>query len=113
MIYTSCFKNYEGINAVSIAGSVPNYYFGRQYKLLAPKWWFFQEYKKTGNQQHYIEHYHKEVLDKLDPNRVYSDLGKNAVILCWEESGFCHRHLVAKWLNDNLNLGYIIEEYKE
>jgi uncharacterized protein (DUF488 family) len=36
--------------------------------------------------------------------------GENAILLCYENAdSFCHRQLVAKWLNDN---GYFIEEYK-
>ena len=25
--------------------------------------------------------------------------GKTAVLLCWEAEGFCHRHILADWLN--------------
>ena len=45
-------------------------------------------------------------LEKLDPYIVCLALNGNAVLLCWEKPfEFCHRHLVAEWLNNNLNCG--------
>ncbi len=32
-------------------------------------------------------------------------LGEDAIILCWEKSGkFCHRYLVARWIEKYLNI---------
>jgi hypothetical protein len=93
---------------VSIAGKAPDGYVlrgGRQYKKLAPKFWFFEKYKRDGDEAFYTEQYQKEVLDRLDPKQVYEDLGENAIILCYEKPGsFCHRHLVARWLEKNLGI---------
>ena len=52
----------------------------------------------------YVERYYNETLSKLDPQKVYNDLdGK--ILLCHEPSGeFCHRRLVARWLEDSLNV---------
>jgi len=92
-------------NAVSIAGRAPDWFRGRQYKKLAPKYWFFQRYKKDGDEAFYTKQYYKEVLDKLDPKEVYEELGENAILLCWEEPGnFCHRRLVAEWLEKALGI---------
>jgi len=92
-------------NAVSIAGKAPEWYKGKEYKKLAPKYWFFKKYKRDGDEKFYEEQFQLEVLDKLDPKQVYEDLGEDAVILCWEASGkFCHRHLVAKWLMKHLQI---------
>jgi len=97
-------------NAVSIAGRAPDWYKGRQYKKLAPKYWFFKRYKdewdeKCGDQNFYIEQFQKEVLDKLDPIEVAEELGNDAILLCWEKPDkFCHRHLVSKWLSEHLNI---------
>jgi len=47
-------------------------------------------------------------LSKLDPVSVVEELktksqGQPVVLLCYEKSGsFCHRHLVAEWLNKYL-----------
>ena len=52
----------------------------------------------------YDEFYDK-ILNELDPYQVFKELGENSVLLCYEKPGqFCHRHLVAKWLMDNLNI---------
>lgn len=109
---TSYFAKAKNLdNIVSIAGKAPAGFKGRQYKKLAPKYWFFKKYKEDGDRSFYTEQYHKEILDRLDPAEVYKDLGENAILLCWERSDkFCHRHLVAAWLCDNLNIQ--IEELK-
>lgn len=110
---TSYFTKHKYINfenPVSIAGKSPANFVGRQFKKLAPNFWFFNKYKMDGDIEFYIEQYNKEVLSVLDPKKVYSELGENATLLCWEGSDkFCHRHLVAKWLMDNLNV--CIKEY--
>lgn len=108
-IQTSYYAKYKGDNAVSIAGKCPTWYKGREYKKLAPSYWFFKKYKEDGDKQFYTEQYQKEILDKLDPQHVYEELGENAVLLCWEKSGFCHRFLVSKWLEEKL--GIEIKEY--
>jgi hypothetical protein len=105
---TSYFAKYKGENGVSIAGKCPTWFKGRQYKKLAPKLWFFQKYKEDGDEQFYIEQYQKEVLDKLDAQKVYEELGKDAVLLCWEAPGkFCHRNLVANWLEQELGISVV------
>lgn len=92
-------------NAVSIAGRCPEWYHGREYKKLAPTLAIFKKYKEDGDQNYYIEHYYKEVLNKLDPKKVFEDLGAHAVLLCYETPDkFCHRHLVAQWLRDQLGV---------
>ena len=106
---TSYYAKYKGGNAVSIAGKCPTWYKGREYKKLAPNYWFFKKYKEDGDKEFYTKQYKKEILDKLDPQQVYEELGENAVLLCWEKSGFCHRFLVARWLEDKL--GIEIKEY--
>lgn len=90
---------------VSIAGACPPFFEGRQFKRLAPKYHFFLKYKEDGDESHYIECYRKEVLEVLDAQQVYDDLGSNAVLLCWEGKGkFCHRHLIADWFYEKLGI---------
>ena len=92
-------------NVVSIAAKAPLWYKGREYKKLAPKYWFFKKYKEDGDEKFYTEQYQKEVLDKLDVQTVFNELGEDAILLCWESpEKFCHRHLVANWLNKNLDI---------
>ena len=105
----SYFAKYKGEYGVSIAGKLPDWFDGREYKKLAPKYWFFKKYKKDGDKDFYIEQYKREVLNKLDAKKVYEELGENAVLLCWEKPNeFCHRHLVSEWLENEL--GITIEE---
>ena len=110
-IQTSYYAKYKGENAVSIALSKPQWYTNcREYKKLAPSWDLLNKYKQDKDEMYYIEHYYKEILDKLDPKQVYEDLGENAVLLCWEKSSdFCHRHIVSSWLEEKL--GIEIKEY--
>lgn len=113
-IYTSYFavmkRIPQDIVRISICGGVPKWYDGLQYKKVAPKYGFFQEWKKNGNNDYYIQHFNKEVLDCLSVEQVYRDLerlsgGKDCVLLCYEKStDFCHRHLVADWLSKGLNI---------
>lgn len=98
-------KSANNPNAVSIAGRAPEDFTGRCYKKLAPKKWFFEKYKKDGDEEFYKIQYQKEVLDVLDPKTVYEQLGEDSVLLCWEEPGeFCHRHIVAEWLMKHLGI---------
>lgn len=110
-IYTSYFAKLrslpENIVPISICGKAPEWYTGLQYKKLAPKYGFFMEWKKTHDNDYYIEHFDSEVLNLLDAKTVYEELskmsdGKDIALICYEKpSDFCHRHLVAKWLTKN------------
>ncbi len=70
-----------------------------------------EEYQKLKgeNQNDYIEKFYAKVLKNLNPVEVYDSLGENAVLLCFEKpTQFCHRFLVAAWLE--LKLGVKIDE---
>ena len=55
-----------------------------------------------------MSEFYKQVLSKLDANIVLEELqafGKDVVLLCFEEENeFCHRHLVATWLERSLKI---------
>lgn len=99
MIYTSYFAKLrslpKNIIPVSICGKAPDWYKGLQYKKLAPKYDFFMEWKKNHNNEYYIEHFRKEVLDTINASNVILDLskmvygfnvGKNSIALvCYEK----------------------------
>ena len=117
MIYTSYFAKLkslpENIIPISICGKAPDWYKGLQYKKLAPKYGFFMEWKKNHDNDYYIKCFSEQVLDKLNALTVMRDLidlvnstedhiGKEIALICYEKpSDFCHRHLVAEWLNSN------------
>ena len=99
--------------AVAISRSQPRGWTGRVYERLAPSWRLLTAAKSGAiNEDEYIRCYRAEVLSKLDPARVYADLGEDAVLLCWENSGaFCHRRLVAEWFEEEL--GVLVPEVGE
>ena len=107
---TSYFARYRGDDAVSIALSTPQWYPKcRKYPDLFPTWDLIKTYKNDKDQDRYIEIYTTEILGKLDPEKVYSDL-KNNTLLCWEKPGmFCHRRVVAAWLEVSLDIN--VPEY--
>jgi len=107
-MYTARFHNFKGDNGVSIALYSPNFWLGEEYKALAPTHDIWYEYQWKKDQKLYTERFNKEVLNKLNPLKVYEDL-KDSVLLCYED-GFCHRFLVAKWIE--INLGYKVIELK-
>ena len=113
--YFARLKNYQKANltSISIAAKAPIWYKGDEYKKLAPKWSFYSEWKNgshKGDNDYYTKHFKEEVLDKLDPEQVLKELEgfsgvseDNIILLCYEKTGtFCHRHLVADWLNQNI-----------
>ena len=60
---------------------------------------------KQENQDDYINKFYNIVLKPLDPQEIYEELGENAVLLCFEKpTNFCHRFLVAGWLEMALNI---------
>lgn len=93
-------------NAVSISRYPPKWYSGRTYPQLAPPGWFWS--RELSNEE-YKALYYQHVLSRLDPHQVYEELGDDAILLCFERPGaFCHRRLVAKWLE--ISLGVEIPE---
>lgn len=111
MIYTTYFAKLkslpENIVPISICGKTPTGYKGLQYKVLAPKYDFFMEWKKNHDNDFYIRRYEDQVLSRLSAKDVVATLyqmsgGSDVALVCYEKpSDFCHRHLVASWLCDN------------
>lgn len=113
MIYTSYFAKLkslpDNIIPISICGKAPDWYKGLQYKKLAPKYDFFIKWKDNRDNDYYTKCFNEQVLGKLDPQKTAYELlittsgdKKDVCLLCYEKpSDFCHRHLVADWLNKN------------
>ena len=118
--YTSYYANCveldrAGIIPISIALHPPRGWYGLEYKKLAPTFDILLNYRHDHDETKYTERYKSEILDNLDPHDVMKDLihmaGKNheLALVCYEGSdSFCHRHLVANWLNKH---GYPCEEF--
>lgn len=117
-IYTSYFANLKNISSniepISICVKPPESYRGKQLKNLAPSYGILSQYKRIRDIELYKNRFYNEILNKLNPLFVYSRLsilseGRDIVLLCYEKSNsFCHRHLVADWLSEKLNI--VIEE---
>lgn len=113
MIYTSYYAR---------ARSFPNFVHIR-ISTSAPKWYPFQtegipelypgfdlvNALKTGEitEEEYTRRY-EEKLTRLDKTKILRKIwelsnGKDVLLLCYEKEGdFCHRHIVAKWLDANI-----------
>ena len=128
MIYTSYFAKLkslpDNIIPISICAKVPSWYEGLQYKKLAPKYDFFMKWKENHDNDYYIKCFNEQVLNELNVLTVIKDLidlipqdlisehglNKTICLVCYEKpSDFCHRHLVADWLNKN---GFKCQEYE-
>ena len=125
MIYTTYFgklkKLPKHIHPISICGKAPDWWTGKQYKKLAPKYDFFMKWKETHDNDYYIKHYENEVLKSLNAVEVVANLkhlceestysNVDIALVCYEKpEDFCHRHLVSKWLNNN---GFECKEWSE
>ena len=128
MIYTSYFGNIRKIKAafpdavlVSIAGRTPDWFEGRKYGKLAPKyeWWkewrekFGADPESSESTEWYLEKYRGTVLDQLDPLETANELnayGNAVFLLCYETpEKFCHRRVAGSWL---VRHGVKCEEYR-
>ena len=117
---TGCFKQIEeeknnGFISISLYPS-KNEFVRHEYKSLAPNWKLFENLKSNIiSQEKFIEEF-MEQLHSLNPNRVVDDL--KSLVIGFEpilmtngtKKKFCHRHVVADWLQNELNIQ--IEEYK-
>lgn len=109
MISTSYYGNrklWDGKKRrVSIAGKAPMGWKGEEYKKLAPPRMLVTAWKEEAISWTEFEGaYRKGVLSKLDAEEVARDL-EGAVLLCYEKPGDkCHRHIVAKWLREELGI---------
>lgn len=90
----------------SISGWAPPFWTDEGYQReirLAPKKWIYDEYKKDGRVDLYSIRYTIEVLNKLNPKIILSQLATDPYLCCYEDWEFCHRHLVGEWFR--LTLG--------
>lgn len=120
MIYTTYFAKLKSLPKnvipISVSAKTPEWYRGAKLKTLAPKYSFFSKWKETHDNDYYIRHYNAEVLAGLNPHRLVNALSLylpdpscHIALVCYEKPGtFCHRHLIAKWLQ---NAGYPCEEF--
>lgn len=112
MIFTSSYKKCYSKNSISISGDKGKQvgYKGDSYLPLAPKLSFWQQWHdnigkipEEENNRFYIKNYYDLVLKTLDANEVFDKLN-GKILLCYENNmEFCHRHIVAAWLELELD----------
>lgn len=116
-IYTSYFANGAklqkvGIMIIGIALYPPKWFKGISNKYVSPSWDILHNSKSEDD---YVQRFNTEILAHRDPKVFISAIekmskGKDVALCCFEKPNeFCHRHLVAKWLNEQLGLR--IEEF--
>lgn len=113
MVFTSYFAklralNSKGIVPISIACYKPKWFKGWSAEVLAPHPDLLIQFKTFHNEEAYADEFRGVILANLNPHKVVQDLqklagkGKDFALLCYENpTTFCHRHLVADWLNEN------------
>ena len=125
---TSCYSNAKQGNLVSITGDGGNAwgFYGNAYKKMAPKLYLWEYYDQNPDNlteeeliNWYIEEFYNLRLKGLNPydfmNILKERFGEKIILLCHELPGtvldkehFCHRRLVADWIE--LETGIIIPE---
>lgn len=112
-IYTSYFANKKkleefGIIPVSICLYPPRWFNGIRIKSVAPTSSIL--FAKNQTTERYVERFKDEVISRVDPRQFFENLksicgGKDVALCCFEKPDeFCHRHIVADWLNNSLGL---------
>ena len=123
-IYTSYFANTNKIplNFIlfSIAGKTPEWFPGKSLKIFAPRYEWWKEWKSRFSdnlesdeaKDFYTKMYTETVLSKIEIPKIkkfFDNLKNVPCLMCYERpEKFCHRHLVADFLNKN---GFFVTEY--
>ena len=112
-IYTGYYGNIdkyiqEGLVLISISRTIP---FNIKLKGIevkkmaefAPSAGLLIEWKKNYDIKRYYDRFYFENLNNLNKKYVLNKIkelanNKDCVLLCYEKSSFCHRHLVADWM---------------
>ena len=117
MTYTSYYGNYrkfKGMFRVSISRTAPINSYDLQLTKLAPTAELLQKHKSNSiTNEEYTSVYHNQLL-KLENDgyiakfvkalSTLQELKGDVVLLCYEKRGdFCHRQLLAEYLNNNHN----------
>lgn len=106
MIYTSYWGNLK--NLVQIFGkdkiiSVSRwnrFWNGKRCSQLFPSIDLLKGFKNgTITEEEYTRIYNEQ-LQSMNPENCYK-VFNGCVFVCYEKTGFCHRHLISQWLRDN------------
>lgn len=122
-IYTSYFSNIPnlekaGIACCAICLKVPSFFEGPNLASVAPSGSILMDHKRDHDDEKYKERYINEILCayRFHPEYITEFLerisgGRDVALLCYERpEDFCHRHILAEWLNEKIP-GLDIREY--
>lgn len=117
MIYTSYYGNLvtnpRGLTLVSVSNSIPKWFPWPCEKLrsVIPDWSLVNGYKSGEITEDEYRAEYLQMLNKRDRETVLQQLndislrsdGGDTVLLCWEGvNKFCHRHILAEWLDQSI-----------
>lgn len=111
-LYTSYFGKLSalksvGIIPICIARGIPKFYNGPVLQSVAPYSWMLSD---RVSREEYIDAYFNKVLVGVDPQKFLHQCsaisgGHDVALLCYEKpSDFCHRHLLAEWLESKTGI---------
>jgi len=112
-VYTSYFGNLKrlyasGIEPVGIARYQPKWFNGRNMKQLSPTSYMLSD---RCSREDYLRLYNA-ILENLNLEQLKSELesiGRDVALCCYEKpEDFCHRHLLADFLNKH---GWDVQEF--
>ena len=120
MLYTSYFANVNRLPKkmvlISISRKPPVNWAARGWSLksLAPSQSLLDDWHRGLSEEAYTQRFTLEVTGVKSASELVANLQRkfgdaDICFLCYEKKGFCHRHLVAKWLNEN---GYTCREWQ-
>lgn len=118
-IYTSYFANKKqlveaGIMPIGIALYPPRWFGGKSIKSVAPTHSILKDPYFT--EERYTQRYREEVLANVDLQEFIEQInslsnGQDVALCCYEKpEDFCHRHILADWINEHLRLD--IQEFR-
>lgn len=117
-IFTSYFAKVKmlekhNIVPIGIALYPPRWFGGQSIKYVAPT---YSILKQTADDEEYTKRYKTEILGNLNLNQFVADLqklsnGKDVALCCFEKPAeFCHRQLLAQYMNEH---GFEVKEFEE
>lgn len=114
IIFTSNYARKGGDSrSIAISRKFPDWYEGKFMKELAPTWEMIMSHKNNEiTYIDFIKHYIYVLKQrKITPQWLVEVLPDHCFLLCYESpSDFCHRHILAEWINKNTNIK--VEEWK-
>lgn len=97
----------QGIVPICISRGIPKFYGGAVEQSVAPYGWMLKE---GISREEYIDSYLHKVLNNVDPVKFILrceeiSQGRDVALICYEKpTDFCHRHLLAEWLESETGI---------